>query len=142
MAQACAYDRRMSANAKPIVVFAPDLLMRQQIVEGLTAVGVAARGAATPARFAAALAEGAAGLIVELDGVGVDGIELVTRLGTDPGTAELPLVGFCAHTRVDLIKGARAAGATKVVARGELMRRLPDIVRAVTQPDVLNVDGP
>lgn len=121
----------MIADAKPIVVFAPDLLMRQQIVEGLTAAGVSARGAATPARFATALAEGASGLILELDGVGVDGIALVTQLVTSPATSSIPLVGFCAHTRVDLIKGARAAGATKVVARGELVRRLPEIVSAV-----------
>jgi DNA-binding NarL/FixJ family response regulator len=119
------------ANAKPIVVFAPDLLMRQQIVEGLKAAGVSARGTATPARFATALAEGASGLILELDGVGVDGIALVTQLVTNAETSSIPLVGFCAHTRVDLIKGARAAGATKVVARGELVRRLPEIVRAV-----------
>lgn len=121
----------MIADAKPIVVFAPDLLMRQQIVEGLTAAGVSARGAATPARLATALTEGVSGLILELDGVGVDGIALVTQLVANPVTSSIPLVGFCAHTRVDLIKGARAAGATKVVARGELVRRLPEIVSAV-----------
>ncbi len=121
----------MAADAQPIVVFAPDLLMRQQIVEGLKSAGVAARGAATQARFAAAVAEGASGLIVELDGVGIDGVGLVTSLATDPATATIPLVGFCAHTRVDLIKEARAAGATKVVARGELHRRLPEIAAQV-----------
>ncbi len=105
--------------------------MRQQIVEGLKAAGVAARGAATKARFAAALTEGASGMIVELDGVGVDGVDLVTQLASGEATADVPLIGFCAHTRVDLIKGARAAGATKVVARGELVRRLPEIVSAV-----------
>lgn len=105
--------------------------MRQQIVEGLKSAGVAVRGAATPARLEAALADGASGLIVELDGVGVDGVALVTKLAADPATAALPLVGFCAHTRVDLIKDARAAGATKVVARGELHRRLPEIAATV-----------
>ena len=89
------------------------------------------RGAATEARFAAALANGVSGLIVELDGVGIDGVALVTQLATDPATAAVPLVGFCAHTRVDLIKDARAAGATKVVARGELHRRLPQIAAQV-----------
>ena len=130
----------MVTDAKPIIVFAPDLLMRQQIVEGLKAAGVAARGAATPARFAAALTEGASGMIIELDGVGVDGVTLVTQLADAPTTAAVPLIGFCAHTRVDLIKGARAAGATKVVARGELIRRLPEIVRAVAGNDAGDVD--
>ena len=121
----------MPAEAKPVVVFAPDLLMRQQIVEGLKIAGVPVRGAATQARFAAALADGVSGLIVELVGVGIDGVALVTQLATDPATAAVPLVGFCAHTRVDLIKDARAAGATKVVARGELHRRLPQIAAQV-----------
>ncbi len=121
----------MSDQAKPVVVFAPDLLMRQQIVEGLKIAGVSVRGAATPARLAAALADGASGLIVELDGVGVDGVALVTDLAADPATASLPVVGFCAHTRVELIKDARAAGAAKVVARGELHRRLPEIAAQI-----------
>jgi DNA-binding response OmpR family regulator len=129
-------------DAKPIVVFAPDLLMRQQIVEGLKAAGVSARGTATPARLATALAEGVSGLILELDGVGVDGVALVTQLVTDPVTSAVPLVGFCAHTRVELIKGARAAGATKVVARGELVRRLPEIVQAVIGRTVGDDDRP
>jgi CheY-like chemotaxis protein len=121
----------VSADPHPIVVFAPDLLMRQQIVEGLKSAGVVVRGAATQARFESALADGASGLIVELDGVGIDGVALVTQLASDPATATLPLVGFCAHTRVDLINDARAAGATKVVARGELHRRLPEIAAQV-----------
>ncbi len=138
----CAYDGCVVTDAKPIVVFAPDLLMRQQIVEGLKAADVPARGAATATRFATAVADGASGLIVELDGIGIDGIALVTQLTTDPATCSIPLVGFCAHTRVDLIKGARAAGATKVVARGELVRRLPEIVSAVVGTAVGDVDRP
>lgn len=105
--------------------------MRQQIVEGLKAAGLEVRGVATPGRLETALADGAAGLIIELDGIGVDGVALVTRLRTRATSAALPIIGFCAHTRVDLIKGARASGADKVVARGELVRKLPDLVTAV-----------
>ena len=130
----------MAAEGNPIVVFAPDLLMRQQIVEGLKATGVATRGAATLARLESALADGAAGVIIELDGVGIDGVALVTLLAADPATAGLPLVGFCAHTRVDLIKDARAAGATKVVARGELMRKLPEIARIAAGAPTSDID--
>jgi DNA-binding response OmpR family regulator len=132
----------MSDTAKPIIVFAPDLLMRQQIVEGLKAAGIAARGAATPGRFATALDEGAAGLIIELDGVGVDGVELVARLAADPATTDLPVIGFCAHTNVNLIVDARAAGATKVVARGELVRKLPELARTVMGADAHDVSRP
>jgi DNA-binding response OmpR family regulator len=122
----------MAHAAEPIVVYVPDLLMRQQIVEGLKAAGIAVRGAATESRFATALAEEQpAAILVELDGVGIDGVALVERLVADPATANTPVIGFCAHTRVALIKDARAAGAAKVVARGELHRRLPEIARQV-----------
>ncbi len=113
-------------------MYVPDLLMRQQVVEGLQAAGIAARGTATQARFDAALAEGPpAAIVVELDGVGIDGVGLVERLTGDPASALAPVIGFCAHTRVELITEARAAGAAKVVSRGELVRRLPDLVAGV-----------
>ena len=115
------------ADERPVVVFAPDLLMRRQIVDGLSRAGIPVRGAATRARFEAALAEGAAGLVLELDGVGIDGLALVASLRTASATADVPLLGVCAHTRVELITGARAAGATRVVSRGELVRRLPQL---------------
>jgi PleD family two-component response regulator len=122
----------MSGTERPIVAYVPDLLMRQQVVEGLRAAGIPARGAATEARFQAALAEeDASAILVELDGVGVDGVALVTRLAGNPRTAEVPVIGLCAHTRVDLIADARAAGATKVISRGELHRRLPEVAARV-----------
>lgn len=121
----------MPAQPPPIVAYIPDLLMRQQVVEGLRAAGFPARGAATRARLDAAIAEGATAVVVELDGVGVDGPELVAELKTAPATAPLPVVGFCAHTRTDVIEGARAAGADRVVARGELVRRLASIAADV-----------
>jgi CheY-like chemotaxis protein len=115
-----------------VEVFSADLLMRRRIVEGLEAAGVPARGAATERRLAAALEEGGvAGLIVELDGVAVDGETLVRRLKADPATEALPLLGFCGHTQADLIRAARAAGADRVVSRGELHRKLATIAAEV-----------
>ncbi len=116
----------MSTDSPPVVVFSPDLMMRQKLVGELTAIGVAARGAATPTRLAGALDDGAAALMIELDGVGVDGPALVTQVtGSHP---TLPVLGFCAHTRTELIDAATAAGARVVVSRGELTRRLAPVL--------------
>lgn len=117
----------MNGDAPPVIVYAPDLLLRQQLVEHLKAAGVAARGAATRARFDAALAEGASAVVLELDGVGVDGAAVVTELNA----RGMPVLGFCAHTKAALIKDARAAGADKVVARGEVTLRAAKLVRAL-----------
>jgi len=125
----------MPADAPPILVFAPDLLMRQQLVERLKASGLVARGAATRARFDAALHEtGASAIVIELDGAGLDGAALVGELRASPATEATPVIGFCAHTRAELVSAARAAGADKVVARGEIVRRLAKIAAEATAP--------
>ena len=123
----------MSDDAtRPIIVYAPDLLLRQQLVEHLKAKGLAVRGAATRARFDAALAETTpAAIVLELDGAGIDGPGLVAELKAVPGTATTPILGFCAHTKADVIKAARAAGADKVVARGEVVMSAAKLIGAL-----------
>lgn len=123
----------MHTDTPPIVVMVPDLLMRQQLVGGLEAGGFTVRGAATRARLERALEESRpAAVLVELDGVGIDGAALVTELKADARTAGVPLVGFCAHTRAELIQAARDAGADRVVSRGEITNRLLRIASEVT----------
>lgn len=123
----------MSEPREPIVVFVPDLLMRQQLVGGLEAAGFAAKGAATQARLATALeTTQPAAILVELDGVGINGAGVVAELKAADRTADVPVVGFCAHTRTDLIQAARDAGADRVVSRGELTHRLVRIATEVT----------
>jgi DNA-binding response OmpR family regulator len=120
-------------DTSPIVVAVPDLLMRQRLVGGLEAAGFAAKGAATLGRLTRMLDETLpTALLVELDGVGIDGVALVTELKGDDRTAGVPVIGFCAHTRTELIEGAREAGADRVVSRGELTNRLVRIVTEVT----------
>lgn len=122
----------MESNVSPIVVMVPDLLMRQQLVGGLEAGGFSVRSAATRARLERALEETRpAGVLLELDGVGLDGAALVAELKADDRTASVPLVGFCAHTRAELIQAARDAGADRVVSRGELTNRLLRIAAEV-----------
>jgi len=123
----------MPEPREPIVVFVPDLLMRQQLIGGLEAAGFAARGAATAARFTTALeTTRPRAILVELDGVGLDGAAIVAELKAGDRTADVPLVGFCAHTRTELIQAARDAGADRVVSRGELTNRLVRIATEVT----------
>ncbi len=119
---------------QPIVVHVPDLLMRQQLVSGLQAAGYPARGAASATRLRDALAAGAGAVVLELDGVDIDGPALVTELKDDPATASLPVLGFCAHTRLELIDAAKRAGADRVAARGELTRRLATIMAELVGP--------
>lgn len=112
----------------PIVVYSPDLLLRQKLVAGIEGIGRVAAGAASATRLRSRLADGAGALIIEMDADGVEPLSLLASLRADPATAELPIAGFCAHTRDDLIAEARAAGATMVVSRGAIVRKLPAII--------------
>lgn len=118
----------------PIVVHCPDLLMRQKLVSGLTDAGYPAKGAASERRMRDALATGAAAVLIELDGVDIDGPGLIAALKSDTATSTIPVLGFCAHTRLELIEAARGAGADRVTARGELTRRLAPIVADLVGP--------
>ncbi len=119
----------------PVIVYSPDLLLRQKLVTGIEAIGRVAVGAASETRLRSRLANGAGALIIEMDADGVDAVTLLSELRTDPATAGLPIAGFCAHTREDLIQDARAAGATMVVSRGAIVRKLPAVVEEL-------LDGP
>jgi len=108
--------------------------MRQKLVAGLTDAGYPVRGAASERRMRDALAEGASALLIELDGVEIDGPGLVAALKADEDLRTVPVLGFCAHTRLELIAAAKDAGADRVAARGELTRRLGAIVAELVGP--------
>jgi len=112
----------------PVVVYSPDLLLRQKLVSGIEAIGHTALGAASETRLRSRLTDGASALIVEMDADGVDAVALLAELRKDPATTGLPIAGFCAHTREELIGEARDAGADIVVSRGAIVRKLPAIV--------------
>ncbi len=58
-----------------------------------------------------------------------DGPALVRSLKAEPALAGTRIIGYLGHTHVDLFEAARAAGADQVLAKGELTRRLPELMR-------------
>lgn len=112
----------------PVIVYSPDLLLRQKLVSGIEASGHSATGAASPDRLRSKLADGARALIIEMDADGVDAVALIGALRRDDMTRDIPIAGFCAHTRDDLIQKARDAGANIVVSRGAIVRKLPTVI--------------
>lgn len=65
--------------------------------------------------------------IVDLDATAFDPLLLVRDLRARLGE-RVSIVAFVRHDRVDLVKGARAAGADKVLARGAFSERLPSLL--------------
>ena len=82
-----------------------------------------------------ARALGPAAVLIDLAGV-PDGPALVRSLKAEPALTGMQVIGYLGHTHADLFEAARAAGADQVLAKGELTRRLPELMRdlAASQP--------
>ncbi len=125
----------MNRSPAAVLVVVPDLMMRQKLVSALQAVGYPVRAVAKVARLGEVLDDGVPlAILVEIDGVDIDGPALTAALSTDERRGTAPVVGFCSHMRTELMDDVRAAGADRVIARGELVRRLEAVMGEITGP--------
>jgi CheY-like chemotaxis protein len=107
-------------------------MLRTRLEEGLKLGGLPLRAAAGPVRLREAIAEGpVACVIVDLEVAGVDGPALVAELTGDPSLAGVPVLAFAGHTEAELLDRARAAGADRVVARGQAVLHPARLVEEV-----------
>lgn len=58
-----------------------------------------------------------------------EAVALVTSLRASPALAGLRILGYIGHAQVDLAEAARVAGADEIFSKGDLTRRLPDLMR-------------
>ena len=66
-------------------------------------------------------------IVVDLEARG-DPAGTIARLKAEPATAGIPVIAFAPHVREEAIAAARAAGAERVLARGEFIRDLPRLL--------------
>lgn len=106
-----------------ILTLVPNLLFGASIANAAQAAGAQVRPARTPAAFLAALEAGTAdlaGAVVDLGGNA--GWEPVIRAASAAG---VPVFAFGPHLDSATLKGARQAGATRVVANSALAQEFP-----------------
>lgn len=53
---------------------------------------------------------------------------------SDPHTAAIPWLAFGSHVAADLLKGAKDAGADKVLAKSALVKDLPQLLQTWASP--------
>ncbi len=104
-----------------ILLFVPNLLFGASITNVAQAAGAQVRSCRTPAAFSAALTDMAeiGGAVVDL---GTPTWEPVIRAAAEAG---VPVFAFGPHLDSAALKGARQAGATRVVANSALAQELP-----------------
>jgi CheY-like chemotaxis protein len=115
----------------PLVALVDDLMFLSRIREAARGAGVEMTTARDAEGLLAAARAGARLVLVDLDGSRVPWRDALVALRADPALGELPVVGFLGHVRADLAEAARAAGASRVLARSAFVAELPRLVAAL-----------
>jgi len=114
-----------TAARGPALVVVADLLVRQQLVEGLAAAGFEPVVAAGPGALRERLDRvRPAVVLVDLELRTLDPIEAIRQLKDDAPTAGVPVLGVAGHRSTVLRERALAAGCDRVATRGEAAARL------------------
>jgi len=109
-----------------------DLMFLSRIREAARAAGADVVTARTPDALLAAARAGARLVLVDADGQRLPWAEAVRSLRQDAAHAAVPVVAFLSHVNADHAEAARAAGATRVLARGAFVAQLPALMADAT----------
>ncbi len=111
-----------------LVALVDDLLFLSRIREAGRAAGVTVASARGARDLVAAATNGASLVLVDADSERLPWREAVAALRALPGLETLPVVAFVSHVRADHAQAARAAGASRVLARSAFVEELPRLV--------------
>lgn len=111
-----------------LVALVDDLMFLSRIREAARAAGVDVQNARSAEALVSAAREGASLVLVDADAERLPWREAVAALRAVPELAALPVVAFLSHVRIDHAEAARAAGASRVLARSAFVKELPLLV--------------
>ena len=117
-----------------LVALVDDLLFLSRIREAGRAAGIEVRAVRGAADLLDAARNDARLVLVDADSERLPWKAAIAALRAEPGTAPLPVIAFVSHVRVDHAEAARAAGATRVLARSAFVKELPELVTQAAQP--------
>ena len=122
-----------------LVALMDDLMFLSRIREAARGAELTLTSVRNAAQLVAAAREGARLVMVDADSSRVPWQDALAALRAEPSLRELPVVAFVSHVRPDLAQAARAAGASRVLARSAFVQELPGLVAglqkaAVEQP--------
>lgn len=114
-----------TAPREAILAVVSDLILRQKVVEGLSAAGYEAEIAGGPSVMRDKIAaRRPVAILLDLESRAMDAVEVIAELKADAATRAVPLLGFFGHVNVEIRTRALAAGCDRVATRGEVATRL------------------
>ena len=106
-----------------------DLIFASRIQLEAEQAGAAFHRVGTTAAFGESLkTERPSLIIVDLDGMGFDGVAALEALRDEPAADGVPRIAFGSHVDADRLAAARDAGAESM-ARSQFVKSLPALVR-------------
>ncbi|MET0552155.1 MAG: hypothetical protein ABW221_03900 [Vicinamibacteria bacterium] len=113
-----------------VAAFVDDLMFVSRIRESAKASGADVRTVRNVEALRAAVREGAALVLLDLDSQRLPWADALRALSSEPDLAGAVSVGFVGHANETAIRTAREAGCTQVLARGAFVQRLPELLAA------------
>lgn len=128
MTDTSSHDEQTAPRA-PVLALAADLIFASRIRATATAVGASAVIVRSGEELVARARDAAPRLVlVDLEARAADPVGAISRLRAAAETAAVPIVAFASHLNREAIEAARAAGATRVLARSAFVRELPTLL--------------
>jgi CheY-like chemotaxis protein len=121
-----------------VIALVDDLIFLSRIREAGRAAGTVVRSARGVSDLLAAAREEASLVLVDADSGRLPWAQALAALRSEPALRTLPVVAFVSHVRADHAESARAAGASRVLARSAFVRELPGLMAAARQPPMEN----
>jgi CheY-like chemotaxis protein len=113
-----------------VITLVDDLMFLSRIREAARGAGVEIRSARGPKDLVEAARGGARLVLVDADNSRLPWAEAVSALRADPSVAAVPVIAFLSHVHAERAEAARAAGASRVLARGAFVHELPHLLAA------------
>jgi len=118
-----------------VLALVDDLLFLSRIREAARGTGAEVRPVRGPADLVATARQGGRLVLVDADSTRLPWPDAVAALRSDPSLGSLPVVAFLSHVHAERADAARAAGCTRVLARGAFVQELPRLIASVATPD-------
>ena len=117
-----------------LLALVDDLLFLSRIREAGRAAGIEVRAVRGASDLLDAARRDARLVLVDADSQRLPWQAAVAALRAEPATGALPVIAFVSHVRADRAEAARAAGASRVLARSAFVEQLPDLVAQALNP--------
>jgi CheY-like chemotaxis protein len=111
-----------------VIALVDDLVFLSRIREAARGAGVGVRSVRRTSDLVAAAREGGRLVLVDADSSRLPWADAVAALRSEPDLASLPVVAFLSHVHAERAVAARAAGCSRVVARGAFVHELPRLL--------------